>query len=136
MIITLNKEDKIMTRSIQQKIILEELRKTKSHPTAEELHGLVRLVNPNIGLATVYRNLDKLSSAGIINKIDGDVKRYDGNMMKHYHLRCPNCHKVEDFSIGDLEETFNKFLNKTKKNDLGINIEFIKQCKKCLSQEK
>ena len=42
-----------MTR--QRAVILEELRKLKSHPTADELYSIVRERLPRISLGTVYR---------------------------------------------------------------------------------
>ena len=44
-----------MTR--QRAVILEELRKVKTHPTADELYSIVRERLPRISLGTVYRNL-------------------------------------------------------------------------------
>ena len=48
-----------MTR--QRMVILEELRKVKTHPTADELYAMVRTRMPRISLGTVYRNLDFLT---------------------------------------------------------------------------
>ena len=42
----------------QRRIILEELRKVRSHPTADEIYAMVRRRLPRISLGTVYRNLD------------------------------------------------------------------------------
>ena len=44
-----------MTR--QRAVILEELRKLTTHPTADELYQIVRARMPRISLGTVYRNL-------------------------------------------------------------------------------
>ncbi|MBU0727307.1 transcriptional repressor [Patescibacteria group bacterium] len=54
--------------TIQRKIILEELRKVHTHPSAYELYKLVSKKIPNIGLATVYRNLDYLEKKKLGNK--------------------------------------------------------------------
>ena len=40
--------------SKQRKVILEELRKVKSHPTADEVYDMVRKIIPRISLGTVY----------------------------------------------------------------------------------
>ena len=50
-----------MTR--QRMVILEELRKVKTHPTADELYAMVRTRMPRISLGTVYRNLDFLTES-------------------------------------------------------------------------
>ncbi|HKI82610.1 MAG TPA: transcriptional repressor, partial [Pseudodesulfovibrio sp.] len=55
--------------SKQRKVILEELRKVKSHPTADEVYDMVRKIIPRISLGTVYRNLEFLSSKGLVLKL-------------------------------------------------------------------
>ena len=45
----------------QKAVILEELRKLSSHPTAVRLYDIVRRRLPRISLGTVYRNLELLS---------------------------------------------------------------------------
>jgi Fur family transcriptional regulator, ferric uptake regulator len=85
----------------QRRIILEELRKVTSHPTADELHQMVRKRLPKISIATVYRNLEILSEDGEVLKIDlpGTQMRFDGTTANHYHIRCMDCGKVGDVSM-------------------------------------
>ena len=52
----------------QRQVILEELKKTASHPTADEVFLMVRQRLPRISLGTVYRNLELLSENGTIQK--------------------------------------------------------------------
>ena len=82
----------------QRKVILEELRKLHSHPTADELYDIVRQRLPRISLGTVYRNLDVLAETGEILKLEsaGSQKRFDGNNMPHAHIRCIRCGRVGD----------------------------------------
>ncbi len=85
-----------MTR--QRRVILEELRKVTSHPTADQVYEMVRKRLPRISLATVYRNLETLSSAGEVLKLEvsGTQRRYDGDVSEHHHARCAMCGKVVD----------------------------------------
>ncbi len=85
-----------MTR--QRAVILEELRKLTTHPTADELYQIVRARMPRISLGTVYRNLCFLSDSGTILKLEtpGNVKRFDGNVNPHRHIRCVSCGRVAD----------------------------------------
>lgn len=82
----------------QRTVILEELRKLSSHPTADELYLIVRAKMPHISLGTVYRNLCFLSEQGKILKLEmpGNVYRFDGNTEPHQHVRCIYCGKVAD----------------------------------------
>lgn len=85
-----------MTR--QRAVILEELRKVDTHPTAEEIYAMVHARMPHISLGTVYRNLELLSSSKLILKLDnvGNTRRYDGNISPHRHVRCLCCGKIGD----------------------------------------
>ena len=89
-----------MTR--QRNVILEELRKVDTHPSADEVYDMVRRRLPRISLGTVYRNLEILSQNGRIQKLEigGTQKRFDGNPANHYHLRCIHCDRLADAPAG------------------------------------
>jgi Fur family transcriptional regulator, ferric uptake regulator len=86
----------------QRSIILEELGKLKTHPTADEIYRIVRKRLPKISLGTVYRNLEILSGSGLIRKIEvpGTMKRFDGDTDAHLHVRCISCGAVSDIGPG------------------------------------
>lgn len=89
----------VQTRMTRQRaVILEELRKTKSHPTADELYSIVRERLPRISLGTVYRNLDFLADSGEIRRLEaaGSTKRFDGDISWHQHVRCLRCGRIGD----------------------------------------
>jgi Fe2+ or Zn2+ uptake regulation protein len=85
-------------RSKQREIILEELMKLGSHPSADELYDRVRKRLPHISLGTVYRNLEILSREGVIRRLalDGQRMRFDGGRDEHQHIRCIRCGRGDD----------------------------------------
>ena len=90
-----------MIYSRQREIILKTLRANPVHPTADELHGMVREHDPNISMATVYRNLNQLAGAGKVLKIanpDG-ADRFDGNIARHNHAICTRCGRMFDIMV-------------------------------------
>ncbi|MBU1228570.1 MAG: transcriptional repressor [Proteobacteria bacterium] len=93
-----NDENKGARLSRQRETILDELRKVKTHPTADEVYDMVRKILPRISLGTVYRNLDFLSGRGVVLRLGGagTQKRFDGNPAAHPHLRCSVCGRVDD----------------------------------------
>lgn len=90
-----------MNRSVQREIILEVLRSTKSHPTAEWIYERARRQLPNISLGTVYRNLNALVATGVIIKVQGsfDKDRFDANAERHAHMVCDQCGAVIDVEM-------------------------------------
>lgn len=85
----------------QREIILRELKKSRQHLTADELYDRVKKDMPRISLATVYRNLEILSEAGLIGKLEisGRQKRFDYDVVEHDHIYCAVCHKVDNLKI-------------------------------------
>lgn len=84
--------------SKQKEAIIRVLRETSSHPSAEWIYEQVRKDVPNIGLATVYRNLRLLNEAGEVSEIrtSGDGTRFDYNTGTHYHFHCDRCGRILD----------------------------------------
>ena len=120
-----------MTR--QRKLILEELRKVNSHPTADELYQLVQRRLPKISLGTVYRNLEILSQADIIQKLElgGTQRRFDGKIENHYHIRCMHCGRVEDLLLKPLAPIEEEISRASDYQIIGYRLEFIGICPRC-----
>jgi Fur family ferric uptake transcriptional regulator len=117
----------------QRQVILEELKKTTSHPTADEVFLRVRQRLPKISLGTVYRNLEFLFENGVIQKLDwsGRQKRYDGNFENHYHIRCLNCERVDDVMIKPFSIVEETFRTNTDYEIRGYRLEVLGLCAIC-----
>ena len=121
----------------QRRVILDELRSNKSHPTADEVYEMVRRRLPNISLGTVYRNLEVLSESGLILKLDlSDTrKHFDGTRENHYHVRCVRCGRVDDVPgdpHGVIEEIASQLVDYTI---VSHKLEFVGVCLHCKQQE-
>ncbi|MHB0886048.1 MAG: Fur family transcriptional regulator [Bacillota bacterium] len=126
-----------MTR--QRQIILEELRKVTSHPTADEVYEMVRKRMPHISLGTVYRNLELLSGVGEIQTLElaGTQKRFDGNPANHYHARCLKCGRVTDLdlpvkALNGLEDVI---AEASGFKVVGHRLKFLGLCPRCQKEE-
>lgn len=121
----------------QRQIILEELAKVKSHPTASELYDMVRKRLPRIGLGTVYRNLDLMADSGMILKLEvgGTQKRFDATTEEHYHIRCSSCGKVDDIDLPVIQELVAQATETTPYMILGHHVEFTGICAICQKKE-
>ena len=124
-----------MTR--QRKVILEELKKVKTHPSADEVYEIVRRRLPRISLGTVYRNLEILSQLGEIQRLElgGSLKRFDGNPKNHYHIRCLRCDCVDDVMVGPLNNIENKICELTDYEVIGHRLEFLGFCRRCSGKD-
>lgn len=120
-----------MTR--QRKVILEELRRMDSHPSADEVYEAVRREIPRISLGTVYRNLEVLSELGEIQKLElgGTIKRFDWNPNKHYHIRCLQCGRVDDAPVAPLTKIEDELYGSTVYEIVGHRLEFLGLCPNC-----
>jgi Fur family peroxide stress response transcriptional regulator len=80
----------------QRQVILQFLKETEEHPTAEQVYQKIGEQFPGISLATVYNTLNMLKELGVIRELSyGDMSsRYDGNDTEHAHLVCENCNHV------------------------------------------
>lgn len=125
-----------MRLTTQRQVILEELGKVKTHPTANEVYDMVRRRLPRIGLGTVYRNLELMADNGIILKVEvgGTQKRFDATVKPHYHIRCSSCGKVNDIDIAIQEQINEAAENASNYKILGHHIEFSGICQDCLEK--
>ena len=121
----------------QRQVVLEELKKLCSHPTAGELYEVARTRLPKISLGTIYRNLELLAETGVIRKlvISGSEARFDANTERHHHVRCVRCGRVDD--IHDLRPDFAKGEVKSPSGYeiTGFRLEFFGVCPECGSRE-
>ena len=87
-----------MNYSRQREEVLSQLQMHHDHPTADVIFAELRERNPNISLATVYRNLRLLSEQGTIQKIGfvSGADHFDPNALPHYHFVCNHCGRVID----------------------------------------
>ena len=90
-----------MKYSKQRELVLNTIRSSTVHPTAEMIYDSLKKDNPELSLGTVYRNLAQLTRHGMICRIgmpdSGD--RYDANTMDHSHLVCQSCGKIVDIPL-------------------------------------
>lgn len=126
--------EKINRRKTKQRqIILEELRKVRTHPTAAELYDITRLRMPRISLGTVYRNLELLEQMGEVRKLDyhSSQARYDAAEPDHLHVQCVDCGRVEDVHGVRLKSPLASSKEIHGYEILGLRAAFLGICPQC-----
>lgn len=78
--------------------ILNCVRSTTVHPSADWVYEHVKAEIPDISLATVYRNLSLFKEQGLISSVAtvSGVERFDGNTAPHVHFICTGCGRIVD----------------------------------------
>ncbi len=81
----------------QRHLILDIVRKTRTHVTPEQIYAAVHQQNPAISRATIYRTLDFLCEQRLIHALHwGDQTYYEiAGDEPHHHLICRQCNAVE-----------------------------------------
>jgi Fur family ferric uptake transcriptional regulator len=108
-----------------------------NHLTAEELYDAVKVVCPEIGLATVYRTVLLLEELKVLCKLDlsDGCSRYEliheEENHQHHHLVCTNCGKVIEVE-GDLLETLESTIEEKYKFLIkNHSVKFFGLCSDC-----
>lgn len=92
----------------QRKLIVSHFLSMKAHIDAEELYEKVRSEGQNIGLATIYRTLNLLRDAGLVEQNSFADGRAVFEIIEpgnhHDHIICTECGKVVEFENSKIEE--------------------------------
>ncbi|MDZ5761373.1 Fur family transcriptional regulator [Lyticum sinuosum] len=108
----------------QRRAIINILIASEDHPTVEDIYYRIQKINPEIGIATVYRNVALLEKYGVIYKLEIDYQnksRYEiaDIYSMHEHLIDSDTGEIIEFSLkkDEIEEIYKKIGDK-----LGYNV--------------
>lgn len=134
-------KEKGLKNTKQRRVVLEAI---ASHPdehlTAEEIFTLVKADCPDIGLATVYRNIQLLNELHLIDRInfdDGFVRYEIGSSQdrepkhRHHHLICMKCGRITPFRDDLLEELEEKIVRTTGFQVMNHEVKLYGCCAAC-----
>ena len=118
--------------------ILECLRSTDVHPSAETLHQMLQATDPDISLATVYRNLALFKRQGIITSLGAvnGIERFDGVTEPHVHFICSCCSSVRDLPQMEIPESLCAQVSGTTGGQVdSCQLIFTGICRECLAKK-
>jgi Fur family ferric uptake transcriptional regulator len=92
----------------QRRLIVEKFFASATHISIEELLAAVRVDDPRVGYATVYRTLKLLAESGVAHehKFGDGLTRYelaDDEHAHHDHLICLECERIIEFEEPRIE---------------------------------
>ena len=118
--------------------ILECLRSTTAHPSADMVHEMLQAEHPDISLATVYRNLALFKQQGLISSVCtvNGVERFDGNTIDHVHFVCESCNAVSDLHEIHISDSLSREVTDCSGNQMhSCQITISGLCSGCINKE-
>ena len=124
--------------SRKREAILNALRNTDAHPTAEWVYRQLKPEYPDLSLGTVYRNLGRFQETGqaVSLGVIGGYERFDGDTSPHAHLVCEGCGAVVDlWQGGPSPEELAAVAKEAGCRIHGVSVAFTGLCPECVKKE-
>ncbi len=118
----------------KREAILNCLRSTKAHPSADWVFSQLRPQFPDLSLGTVYRNLSLFKEQGIITSVGhvNGVERFDADIHPHVHYICQNCGSVIDLMELEIPNALSQSAARESGGEiLDCRLTFSGVCKNC-----
>lgn len=119
----------------QREEILNAFLSADKHITADDLYNTVKKKNPEIGYATVHRNLKLMCECGLAEEIKIGTKktRYEQTYghKHHDHLICLKCGRFIEVNDERIERLQNKLAEANDFTPQRHKLEIYGICKRC-----
>ena len=120
----------------QREILLKTLYNHHTHYTPESLYLRIKEEYPdlNLGIATVYRTLNLLEEAGIVNSLSfgSQGKKFElANKPHHDHMICKSCGKIIEFEDNTIERKQEQIAKEHKFKLTGHLMQLYGLCFEC-----
>jgi Fur family ferric uptake transcriptional regulator len=114
--------------------VLQVLTATSEHLKVAEVHRRARMIDPQVGLASVYRTMDLLERLRLVKHVHMEHRHrhYARITERHgHHLVCNGCGLVVEFSDCQLERLTRTLARRTQFRIESHCVEFFGRCRKC-----
>lgn len=118
----------------QRSEIRQAVEELATFATAQDIHDRMRHRGSGVGLATVYRTLQAMASAGELDAIrtpDGQVAYRICSPGHHHHLICRGCGRTVEVSIPSLEQQVRAMAAEQGFAQVDHELEFFGTCAAC-----
>ncbi|OGW76476.1 MAG: transcriptional repressor [Nitrospirae bacterium RIFCSPHIGHO2_02_FULL_40_19] len=128
-------KEKGLRNTNQREVILDTFLHANKHITVEELFNTVKKKNPEIGYATVHRNLKLMCECGVADeiKIGTSKARFEQKYghEHHDHLICLKCGRFIEVNDDRIEKLQDKLAEANDFIPQRHKLEIYGLCKKC-----
>jgi Fur family peroxide stress response transcriptional regulator len=117
----------------QRHSVLQVIRGSDKHLTANEVFEGARQLLPGISFATVYNSLRYLKKEGLIGEIrfGADATLYDRKLTRHDHAICNNCGKLVDLEMTIPDGLLELAAGRSKFKPVSIELTLHGLCPEC-----
>ena len=121
----------------QRQAVLQVIRESEEHLTANEVFEDARVILPGISFATVYNSLRYLKNEGLIGEVrfGMDATRYDRKLTRHDHAMCNRCGKLVDLDLSIPDGLFKEAARRSKFEPESIELTLRGLCPECNKQK-
>ncbi len=125
-------------RSTKQRTLLRQLvQESESFLTAQQIHHELRSRGEQVGLATVYRNLQVLAEEDALDTLrgeDGEVRYRQCSPRHHHHLVCRSCGRVVEVRGPAVERWASRAAEEHGFTDVAHTVEIFGHCPDCAAR--
>ena len=127
--------EKQIRYSKKREAILQAIKNTDCHPSAEWVYQTLKTEHPDLSLGTVYRNLVFFQQQGMVKSVGvvNGQEHFDGCTAPHAHLICGQCGGVSDLHGLKLAEDLDRTVSEQYQVDIDrYELTFFGTCKHCM----
>lgn len=122
--------------SKRRDLIFNHITQIQGHFTADEIYQALFKIDPEIGIATVYRTIRLLIDGGVLlEHTFGEKKGYfevvDMHARHHDHLICNRCGKIIEFQCDLIEDDKERIAKQHEFKIESHKLEIYGLCSKC-----
>jgi len=119
----------------QRQVVSDALAELTQFRSAQEIHGLLAERGESVGLATVYRTLQLLADADIIDVVRSDagepLYRRCGGAGHQHHLVCRSCGKTVEIEGPTVERWADRVASDHGFTEVSHTLEIFGKCTNC-----
>lgn len=118
----------------QRALILDIITQEHEHMDADEVYRLAREKQSSLSLSTVYRTLQVLKKAGLVEELHFDESHHHYEVkpsVEHHHLVCLGCGEVVEFECPLCPEMKEEIAHRKGFEVTGVEVHMTGYCSRC-----
>lgn len=122
----------------QRLLVLRAMRQSDGHLDADQIYQVARREAPSLSLSTVYRTINVLKEAGLIEELRLGEEHYHYELRAegdHHHLVCRSCGKVIEFDCPFSDELLSCLGDEHGFEITDVRLSLMGTCAECRRSE-